>query len=411
MDQTDSLSSKSVRSWLDCIILGLTYYYLTSLIVALGFLFGGDLINPAGTTGHRFGDTSETYANWDGQWYVSIATRGYHYEPERHSSVAFFPAYPLIGGLLSRVTGLKPDLSLLILSNASFLAAMILTARYVSSTRPDEDPRLAHFVLLSMGLTPTSFFFRVAYSEGLFLALLMLVLYGLHRSARPTMIAFFVGLATATRPLGVALIPSIAIHEWKRRTGIRSFALRMLFLIPLSSWGILAYMGYLYVQYKDPIAFAHAQKIWRLRPESSLMDRAVSLIALEPIRAIYDSNNRFHWEKISRTSNPILTLRSVDSCYFLAAGALIVYGAIKRRLSSHEVVVSALLLLIPYGTIGYEQYMQSMARYSTTAMPIYMVLGLILIRTPIPVLAFLTAISGFLLGIDTALFSAWFLLI
>lgn len=67
--------------------------------------------------------------------------------------------------------------------------------------------------------------------------------------------------------------------------------------------------------------------------------------------------------------------------------------------------------MIPYATIGYEQYMQSMARYSSAAVPIYLVLGHLLCRLPAPVVVSLVGISTFFMGFYAAMFGTgtlWF---
>jgi hypothetical protein len=43
----------------------------------------------------------DTLTRWDGQWYLEIALQGYNYGPQRMSSVAFFPGYPLLIAMLA----------------------------------------------------------------------------------------------------------------------------------------------------------------------------------------------------------------------------------------------------------------------------------------------------------------------
>ncbi len=42
---------------------------------------------------------------WDANWYLSIARDGYFYVPGSQSSVAFFPAYPLVLRAVGVVVG------------------------------------------------------------------------------------------------------------------------------------------------------------------------------------------------------------------------------------------------------------------------------------------------------------------
>ena len=390
---------------------GLIYYFLTTGIVAIGLVVGSGLSNPFGSRGYTFNQTNEAYANWDGQWYVSIATQGYRFEDGKVSSVAFFPGYPVIGAAFGRMFHIQYDLAMLIVANLTLAMSFILAAHYLAITRADSDPRLSGYVLMSMGLFPPSFFFRMAYSEGLFLLILLAVLHLLNRGKRLFTAAFLIGLATATRALGVALIPALVVVAYKNRRSSVPFARFMVILLPLSCWGLFAYLTYLQFRFHNAFAFAAAQESFRIRPPTTLLHRFLSLISFEPIRALYDANGEHHWSKISGLDNPFLSIRSADPVYFMIAAALTIVGAFKRWLTHVETLTSAFLLLIPYVTIGYEQYMQSMARYSAAAAPIYIVMGVIFCKIPPSIVGAIAGICGMFMGLYAALFSAWYVII
>ncbi len=377
--------------------------------MALGILFGPAL-RDSPARGHTFEYRGEILANWDGQWYKAIAARGYSYDPKAHSSVAFFPAYPLTGRIVARLTGLSTEVALVIISNLSLIITFVIVMHYINNKNlaADED-RLGHFVLLAMSLAPISFFFRMAYSESMFLALTALTLYGIAREWPLIATAAIVGLATATRPVGVGLIPALLLHAWRRPPGMKTFPIRFLYLLPICLSGILTYIIYQYLEFGDPLAFAHTQENWGLRPPSSLGARLFCLATLEPIRSVYDPASRGYWGV--EQGHPLLTLRVADPAYFLAAAALVALGAFKRWLNEYELAVAIPLLLIPYATVGYEQYMRSAGRFASAVVPVYFVLGHLLLRVPGPVLAGLAAISGFLLGIYSSMFSCWYLYI
>lgn len=87
----------------DAFASGLAFYYLTSLIVLVAVVFAVDFV-PLCTRhseSRKRVDLLSGFAAWDGAWYVQIASAGYSYDPERMSSVAFFPLYPLLGGALA----------------------------------------------------------------------------------------------------------------------------------------------------------------------------------------------------------------------------------------------------------------------------------------------------------------------
>jgi hypothetical protein len=396
------------RELRSAVLAGVTTYYMTSFIVALGALLGTGLVLRSPATGHIFNDRAAPYANWDGQWYADIARNGYSYRTDDYSNVTFFPIYPLAGRLVTRVTGLGIEPALLAVSNVSLVGLFCMMARYVAVRYPEGSDDLAGWVLLALGLLPTTFFFRMAYSESTFLLIATLALFGMWREWPLGVIAGLVGLATATRPTGLALVPPLALHVWNRSATRRGFMLRMLWAAPLACSGLAAYIAYLNAAFGEPLAFAKAQVSWQLRPPAPSAERAWALITLEPLRALYDPSSRVRWWPVGRTFPPVLSLRAADPVYFLGSIALVVVGAARRWLDGREVLTAAGLLLIPYVATGYEQYVQSAGRYAAAAVPIYLVLGNLLARAPAPAAAAVAGLSAFLLGTYTALFCAWY---
>lgn len=77
-------------------------------------------------------------------------------------------------------------------------------------------------------------------------------------------------------------------------------------------------------------------------------------------------------------------------------------------LDSLEWMLGALLLLVPYAALGYQNLMLSQGRFAAVAFPVYIVLGRLAVRAPAVVFACLFGISGFLLGTYAALFAAYY---
>jgi hypothetical protein len=385
--------------------------YWTSILVGLGLFLGTDLLKPSPVQAHRFDREGDSYANWDGQWYKRIAREGYDYSPDAHSSVAYFPAYPLLGRCLMRATGMPAGIALLVVSNTSLLILLCLTAVYVGRRYPDPSGRLVNHVLLAMCLVPTTFFFRMAYSESLFMLIVVLVLYGIERGWPLITVAAVAGLGTAARPVGVGLIPALVLANWAQSRTVRGFVVRSAYLLPIAVWGILAYMAYLYAAFGDPLAFARTQANWRGRPPSSPSARMIALATLEPIRSLLDPSCPANLGASARGHNPLFSLRTADSIYFLGTVAALGVGTSKRWLSRYELATAAALLLIPYATIGYEQYMRSMGRYSAAVVPVYFVLGHLLHRSPPALVEACTGICGFLLALYTAMFATWYVFV
>lgn len=93
------------RAWAAPMLVGTTYCYVTSLPVMLAVVFAARFIDACPAYAFlRSADFMENFAVWDGEWYARIAADGYFYDPERKSSVAFFPAYPRLAGTAGSIT-------------------------------------------------------------------------------------------------------------------------------------------------------------------------------------------------------------------------------------------------------------------------------------------------------------------
>ncbi len=394
---------------LDAFVPGAAFYYFTSLIVVVGVVFAVDFV-PL----HRSHPSSQTrvdlvsaFSAWDGEWYVRIASAGYSYDPKRMSSVAFFPLYPWLAGAIVHATGLRPEWALLIVSHAALVAAFVLVAAYVQQRFPTAGPDLAAWTLLAFGLFPTTFYFRMTYTESLFVLLAVLTLYGMERRWAIGWIALFVGLATATRTVGGALIPVVAFHLWRTSPTLRVGLVRWAVWLPLCCWGLTGYVLFQALAFGEPLAFLKTQVHWVERP-TDLMQRTVGLLTLEPIRAVYDSACSCYWARVPPHGNVLFNFKAANPVYFLGTVAVIGVGAWKRWLNANELLLAAGLLGIAYVLQGSRTCMNSQARYASVVFPVYLVLGQLLHRAPPPLAAALLAISGLFLAVYSAMFVSWY---
>ncbi len=265
------------------------------------------------------------FANWDGVWYRQIAEEGYAYDPKASSTVAFFPAFPLLARGITEVTGASANFALLVVSHVCLIAAFVVLSAYAYLRFGPGDPHLSSWIVLALGLWPTTFFFRMAYSESLFLLVAVAAFYGIERNWSPVLLALVVGLATAVRPVGVALIPPLALHFWTAAAGRKPF-LRLLALLPLAAWGLAAYMLYQWFTFGEPLAFAMTQENWRSRPAVPLFEKAGSLITLQPIWSVFDPSSPCYWKSGGQEANPFFSLQLANPLYFLATIALVILG-------------------------------------------------------------------------------------
>ena len=398
---------------------GLCYYYLTTLVVVIAALFAHDFVplctrHPGSAT--RV-DALSGWAAWDGEWYVRIATGGYSYDPQRMSSVAFFPLYPALAAPLIHGLGMRPEAALLVVSHGALIGVFVLMAAYVRR-RFAAEPALGEYVLLALGLFPTAFYFRMTYTESIFLLVTLLAMYGMLRDWRPFWIAAAIGLATASRTVGVALIPVFWLYLWQEMAGARPedsgrlkqlapWSLRAGALLPLCCWGLIAYIVFQWMAFGEPLAFVQTQVHWSER-SLELGDRVIGTLTLEPIRAVYDPSSNCYWGRVPPVDNLLFNMKAANPLYFLATVALVAWGVCKRWLDVREAVLAAGLLLIPYALQGARTGMSSQARYAAVVFPMYLVLGHVLHRLPTAVGAGLVALSGLLMAVYTALFVNWY---
>jgi hypothetical protein len=199
------------------------------------------------------------WQRWDACWYAKIATFGY--EPFENS-IAFWPLFPLLTGIVSRLigTGLVA-LAGLIVAGVSFIAAIEGLRRLVGR---DFSPEIANRTILAISFFPTAFFFFAPFTESLFLALSVWTMIGA-RERRWLLVLVAGFLASLTRIQGLFLMLPIAWEAamaW-RENGVRAGRLmgpidaRLLLsaaaaLAPLAAFGAFLMFG-IFVVGKSPL--------------------------------------------------------------------------------------------------------------------------------------------------------------
>ena len=203
----------------------------------------------------------DPWARWDTSHYVAIAQLGYGdpVSPSPDGGVGFFPLYPLLMRGLIELSGVAATpgalaVAGLILANLAFLVAVPMLARLTADQLGDDAGRQAALLLC---VAPFGFFFNAAYSESLFLAISLGSLL-LARGDRFWPAAILAALASATRLVGLALLPALLLLAWRRRAPRRE----LLTILIVSPLGALAYAAYLAWAVGDPFAYFRAQATW-----------------------------------------------------------------------------------------------------------------------------------------------------
>jgi len=157
----------------------------------------------------------EGLLGWDAGYYRDIAERGY--AALGHSTLRFFPLLPLATRGLHDVIRLSMDDCLLLITNASALAAGVLLHRLAMLETGDRD--LARNAVWILYLAPSAFVLVMGYSEG---PMILLAVAGFLclRSGRWWAAAGCGYLAGLTRPVGVLLVVPALIEA----VGVTGFA-------------------------------------------------------------------------------------------------------------------------------------------------------------------------------------------
>lgn len=206
------------------------YLYAIAIALGLGFLYlktlghidAGSVDVPGYTVLFTHDQNFASLLTlWDGQWYRDIAERGYNFDYSLSSKglvdLAFFPLFPLLAKLLGFL-GIPFWLAGSLISAVSTLAAFVLLFRIAYGF--SRSLWVGLFAILPLALNPAFFVTISAYTEGLSLLLVAVVIYGLVNNRYPYVIAGLL-IASVTRGVGIPLLALIlvvlAVEFWKNR--------------------------------------------------------------------------------------------------------------------------------------------------------------------------------------------------
>ncbi len=313
----------------------------------------------------------DMWIRWDSQWYLEIARRGYWLQDGRPAPQVFFPLYPLLTRALAPLFGGQLHLAGLFLSNAAFLAGLVLFYALVRERWGREAATRAAGYLV---IFPASFYFSAVYTEGLFLSLAVGSFLAAARGR--WLAAGLLGMGAAlTRNLGVLLFPALAWEALARRSTAaeRARALLALLLIPA---GLALYMGYLKVTTGDPLAFVHAEERWgrTVAPPWRGLAQAVANVVRQPPPA---PRTPGRYVNAYRPWNSRL-YSSLDLAAFALFGVLAL-AAWRLGVPGGQLVflVAGLLLPVSAPALGSMTPLPSMWRYVAVLFPGFIALALL----------------------------------
>jgi hypothetical protein len=341
-------------------------------------------------------------AHWDANWYRDIIELGYTYQAGIGSEqrVRFFPLYPLICRALRMIPPidrLPLDLVMWGVANAFAIGAVLL---FFDLARKTLTAEAAWIAVILFCFFPGSLFFSLPYTESL-MALFTVLFLRFLQGEQFSLAALVSGLATSSRPTGIALIPAFA---WAYYTSDRARALsggRKLLsgagLCVLSASGIAAYALYLYGRFGDPLAFAGTQLALPIWDEGWIW----AMLSGQPI-----------WRTLLNgfSQNPLSLLVDPSAFGALAlAGALILLVVmIMRRGPIVWFLVGISLAAMPYVIFGGSGLgVISISRFLAVDIPLFLFGGALLSRyEELPWLPAITAILALVLFVYAAFFAA-----
>jgi len=297
----------------------------------------------------HFGPLLSAFGNFDGLYYLTIAKAGYTVD-----NSGFFPLYSLLIRFFSVGESQVQFYAALILSSLFFLLALLSFYKLVEL---DFNKKIALWSVLFLLIFPTSFFGAAIYAESLFLLLAFRSFY--YARKRNWFLSFlFAALLTATRFVGIAIIPALIYEFWKSEKTLLKKKFVLVLLAPL---GILFYMYSSFLNFGNAFQFFKAQG-------SLHNSRSVESIVLFP-------QTMFRYLKILTALNSSTYewwVALLELSIFVFA-AVMIYVAWRKKIRTSYLIYSLFALLIPASSGTFT----GMPRYVLVIFPIFMALALI----------------------------------
>jgi hypothetical protein len=346
---------------------------------------------------HDLGAVTDVWARWDSVFFLRIAEHGY--DGLSRSATAFFPLYPATVGLVGRVFFGHYVLAGILVSLAAGLGAFILLHRLAEPRVGAEGARRA---VLYLAVFPMALFLQAVYSESLYL-LLCLSAFLLAERGRFLPAGVAAGLALLTRPVGIALLPALALFAWRSRDA--RGALARLAVAPAL---FAVYPLLLWRERGDPWEFLDAQGIWTRH-----------LSPAGPLGGIWDglragwagvqqlasgSHTHAYWPAADGT-DPLRVAAINLECL----GALVLFTVLAvvawRRFGAPYGLFSVLSLAIPLSYPSERWPLLSLPRFGLVVFPLFMALAALGGRPRAHIA--IVSTSSLFLGVAVAQWALW----
>jgi hypothetical protein len=316
-----------------------------------------------------------SWANFDGEHYLSIASIGY-----KGLEQAFFPVYPLLMHFFSQSPGnlLVLTITGILISNIAFLLALYFLYKLV---RIDFNEKISLLTIILLLVFPTSFYFAAVYNESLFLLIAVGTFY-FARKGKWYLSGLLGMIASATRIFGLILFPALLIEAIQRKATLREYI--WIFLAPV---GFLAYLFYQWKTVGDPLAFYHLQKIVGEQHQSGLT--LIPQVYFRYIKILLGFD----------ISNPIYQTIFLEFVVGISFFALPIYGFFKKvRLSYLTFAFFSFLMPTIQGSFS------SVPRYVIVFFPSFIALSIFLNSSSKFIRILLVVLLAIWLAVETVLY-------
>ncbi len=314
------------------------------------------------------------WAHFDGENYISVAEYGYQ-ETSYSTSPAFFPLYPLLMRALAELFGEPVSHGALSVWGILISLVTLFFALWFVYRIAEEGwgERAAKGAVLTLAFFPTAFFLNAVYTESLFLMLSAGVVWAIRVRRDFLLACLLVGLATATRNVGVFLLIPLAYEWWRSR---HAYGWRAAYLT-LAPSGLLAYAAWLWWRFGDPLLFLSEQAKWDREfsgPLSAL--RSAFGLAAGSLRSLFEPTTY----EASGSDGLFYDFSGANALYsllfLLFAYAVLSLGV--RWLPADLSLYGFALVLAPVFFAASSNPLMSMPRFVLVAFPVFIALGILL---------------------------------
>jgi hypothetical protein len=225
------------------------------LVLAIkGLVLAGAVLS-VGVLFDQYESWATFWNRWDATHYLRLAETGYTATGDGRFSIVFYPLYPWLVRAEAFICHSYFGAALLV-SGAASICAGILLRRLVELDWTEKVARLSVWFLL---IFPTAYFLHIAYSESLFLALILGSILAARKQSWAT--AGLLGaLACATRVNGLLLMPTLFVEAWLQYRATRRIDWRWLW-IGVAGLGTATYLFLNYHVTGDPFAFSKIMEV------------------------------------------------------------------------------------------------------------------------------------------------------